>query len=159
MVTSSRHLSGAVTCSVALLILASSALAQPMIYPSKGQSVQKQQRDQYDCYQWAKGQTGVEPSRAAPQTASAPAPRGGAVRGAAGGAALGAIGGAIGGNAGKGAAIGAGVGAAAGLFRQRRARRSQQQAQQQASASQQQNLAQYNRAFAACMQGRGYVVK
>lgn len=125
------------------------ANAQPYVYPAKGQSKEQQDRDQYECYQWAREQTGFDPSR--PAQATAP-PQGEAVRGAARGAAVGAVGGAIGGNAGKGAAIGAGVGGAAGAIRRRQG---QHAAQQQYAASR----SGYDRAFAACMSGRGYTVK
>jgi hypothetical protein len=80
---------------------------------------------------------------------------GGTVRGAAGGAAVDAIGG----NAGKGAAIGAGVGAATGLIRQGRRNQQAAQAQQQAQAQAQAGLNNYDRAYAACMQGCGYQVR
>ena len=98
-------------------IVAGQALAQDMyVYPTRGQSQQQMERDKYECYTWARGQTGFDPM-AAPQATSAPpsqgAPRGGVFRGAARVAALGAVGGAIAGDAGKGAAIGAATG---GLF-------------------------------------------
>jgi hypothetical protein len=89
--------------------------------------------------------------------------------GAVGGAALGAVGGAIGGDAGKGAAIGAGTGALIGGIRRRESVRQQQYNEQQyqqhvATAQSSQSAAQagrrdsYNRALAACLQGRGYTV-
>src|SRR6267378_2194123 len=99
------------------------AAQQPIIYPAKGQSAQKQNTDTAECQMWAKQTTGVDPVAIAQQGANQPAAppqQGGMLKGAAGGAALGAVGGAIGGDAGKGAAIGAGVGAAAGLMRQGR---------------------------------------
>ena len=77
------------------------------------------------------------------------AQQGGAVRGAA----LEAIGGAIAGDAGKGAAIGAGVGAAGGAMRLGSANRQAAQAQQQAARSQ------YDKAYAVCLEGRGYQVR
>ena len=132
---------------VALWLGLSQASAEVFAYPKKGQSQQQFEQDQYSCHQWAKGQTGADPTQA-----SAAPQRGGAVRGAAGGAALGAIGGAIGGNAGKGAAIGAGVGGAVGLMRQGSRNQQAAQAQQQAGAN-------YDRAYAACLQGRGYQVR
>jgi len=136
------------------------------IYPSRGQSPQQEQFDKGECYTWAVQQSGFDPAN--PQVASPVppptpgAPEGGLFRGAAGGAALGAVGGAIGGSAGEGAAIGAAVG---GLFgAMRRARYAEEQQQQQATfnAQRQNSLAQgranYNRAFAVCMTGRGYTV-
>lgn len=84
-------------------------------------------------------------------------------RGAARGAAVGAVGGAIGGNAGKGAAIGAASGALIGGVRRSREIEQEQQMYQNQVAQQQGAIAQgqanYDRAFAACMGGRGYTVK
>ena len=134
-------------------LIAGSVWAEVIAYPKKGQSQQQFEQDQFQCHQWAKGQTGVDPTQMQ-QSATAPPPQqGGAVRGAARGAAVGAIGGAIGGNAGKGAAIGAGVGAAGGAIRQRN------QNEQAAQAQQQQALAQYDKAYAVCLEGKGYSVR
>src|SRR2546426_10008403 len=107
---------------VGLLVLAGAAGAEVFVYPKQGQGQDQFQKDQFECHNWAQGQTGFNPSQPV-QVASAPPQQGGAIRGGARGAALGAVGGAIGGDAGKGAAIGAGVGAAAGLMRQGRAHR------------------------------------
>jgi hypothetical protein len=144
---------------VGLAMLETARAADVYVYPAKGQSKQQQERDQFDCYNWAKQQTGFDPSKPVAQATPAGRRAGGAVRGAAGGAALGAIGGAIGGDAGKGAAIGAGVGGTVGAVRHHRAN-------QQAAASEQQTQQRYaadrdgyNRAYAACLSGRGYTVK
>jgi hypothetical protein len=128
-----------------------------IIYPAQGQSSQQQAQDENECRDWARQQTGFDPVQG-PVVVQGGSQGGEVVRGAVGGAALGAIGGAIGGNTGKGAAIGAGVGATAGLMRKGQANRQQQQAQQQANADYDKRLNNYNRAFAACMQGRGYTV-
>ncbi len=141
------------------------------IYPAKGQSQEKQDRDRYDCHMWATKQTGFDPTR--PSTASAstlPAseqpqspqqPH--VLRGGARGAALGAVGGAIAGDAGKGAAAGAAMGGLAGGFRRmddRRQQANQQQASTQKVQTAQQGQQQaYQRAMAACLEGRGYTVK
>jgi hypothetical protein len=141
--------------------------AQNWIYPSRGQSPQQQEFDRGRCYSWAVQQTGFDPVN--PRVAAGPpppqysqGPDGSMIRGAAGGAALGAVGGAIGGDAGKGAAIGAGVGALFGGFRRMRELEMQQQMQSSYQAQQQNALEQgrgnYNRAFGACMTGRGYTV-
>ncbi len=130
----------------------------PMIYPSQGQSFEEQAQDEGECRMWAQQQTGFNPYQGAPTYYSSGSSGGQVVGGAARGAALGAIGGAIGGNAGRGAAIGAGVGATAGLMRRNQSRRAEEQARQQAAAQYNQQLANYNRAFGTCMQGRGYAV-
>ena len=154
------------TLCVAPILIALLALPvhaqQPIVYPSKGQTPQQQQKDEGECAAWAKQTTGVDPLAVAQSQANqpgAPKPQGqraaGAARGAAGGAAVGAIAG----DAGKGAAVGAVAGTMAGGARQRRSA-SAAQAQTQASQQQsQQALATYTRAYSACLEGRGYVVK
>ena len=132
---------------------------EPYVYPSKGQSKDQTEKDKYSCYQWAKGQTGFDPMQQ--PTASAPPPqkKGGVVKGAAGGAALGAIGGAIAGDAGKGAAIGAATGGVIGGVRRNRSNKEQEQYAQQQAAEYNQKRSEYNRAWGACLEGKGYTVK
>jgi len=147
----------------AVLGLAFSATAQqPIIYPARGQSAQRQNSDTAECQLWAKQTTGVDPVVIAEQSANQQGgqpKQGGAIKGAAGGAAVGAAIGAIAGNAGKGAAIGAVTGTAGGGLRQRRmneAAASQQQSNQQQVS---QEMSTYNRAVGACMTGRGYSIQ
>jgi hypothetical protein len=132
---------------------------QPIFYPAKQQSAQQQNRDQGECQVWAQDTTGVNPAALA-QAAPPPAgPRGPAVGGGerVAGAAKGAIVGEIaGGHGGEGAAIGAMVG---GSRARRNQASSQQAAQQSASSAQASQISTYNRAVAACMEGRGYSVK
>src|SRR5919107_3929331 len=92
--TTSALATFALSCSV--------AVAQPVFYPAKGQSADKQNRDRAACQSWASQQTGVTPG-AAP-AASSPPRAGGRVRGAAAGPAVAAN---TGHEAGKGAAAGA----------------------------------------------------
>jgi len=128
-------------------------------YPSKGQSAQQQSKDEGECYSWAKKQTGIDPVAvaSAPTQQSGPAAGGGQrVRGAARGAAGGAAIGAVAGNAGKGAAAGAVVGTMAGGRQARKDKAAQQQQAEEAKAG---TLQQFNKAFSACMEGRGYLVK
>jgi len=145
-----------------LLLVCFAGAQQPIIYPAKGQSPQRQQTDTAECHVWAKQTTGVDPVALAQQGANQPGvppPQGERLRGAAGGAALGAAVGAVAGDAGKGAAIGAITGTAAGGMRQRR---TQQAAAAQTQANQQQTsqqLATFNRAVGACMTGRGYTIQ
>jgi hypothetical protein len=127
------------------------------VYPSKGQTKEQQEQDEFSCYKWAKEQTGFDPTQPV-QQAAAPPPQGGAAKGAAKGAAVGAIGGAIGGDAGKGAAIGAGVGAAGGAARRRKGEQQQAALQQKAKQEYNAEVDGYKRAFSACMTGRGYTV-
>ena len=159
-------------------VLAAPVAAQQYVYPAKGQTPEKQKSDEAACHTWAVQQTGFDPAN--PRVAMSPPPPmyspppqqslgGGALEGGLGGAALGAVGGAIGGNAGEGAAIGAAVGGLFGMIRRARSNEEaqeqgqQQQQQQQAYMAQQQNAmargrSNYNRAFSACMSGRGYTV-
>jgi uncharacterized protein YcfJ len=136
---------------------------QPIIYPAKGQTKEQQQKDEGECYTWAKQTTGVDPVALAQKSSSQPAPtgpQGERVRGAARGAAAGAVIGEVANDdAGQGAATGAVVGAMAGGARQRRGAQAQQQQQQQVQQQTQQALTTYNRAVAACLEGRGYTIK
>lgn len=135
--------------------------AQDMFfYPSQGQSSERQNKDKAECHVWAVRQSGFDPANppAHAATLPAPAPQGGALRGAARGGALGVVGGAIAGDAGKGAAAGAAVGALGGTFRRVDQQRQQSAGQQQYDAQIAQQRSNYNRALAACMQGRGYSV-
>lgn len=132
------------------------------VFPSNNQDAQTQEADEMACFNWAKEQTGYDPLNPTQVTAAQVnrSADGSAVIGAAGGAAAGAAIGAIAGDAGQGAAIGAVVGG----IRGRRAKvvgdERQQQANNQAAAAKQKELANnYNKAFAACMEGKGYTVK
>jgi hypothetical protein len=136
------------------------------VYPTKGQNKEQQSKDESECYTWSVDQTNFDPRK--PTQASTPAPQqqdtqGGVVRGAGRGAALGAIGGAIAGDAGKGAAIGAATGGVGRGLRNRQQKNQQEQAQQDWEAQQdaelQQKQSTFNRAYAACLEGRGYTVK
>jgi hypothetical protein len=135
------------------------------IYPEAGQSQNQIEKDKYECYQWAKSQSGFDPM-AAPTASTPPpqaeAPQGGAFRGAARGALLGVAIGAIAGDAGKGAAIGAAAGGLGGGMRRRDqvAREEQNQAQweQNQAAQYQKNRSYYDRAYKACLEGRKYSV-
>ena len=124
---------------------AATAAADVFAYPQKGQSPEQQQKDKAECDAWAKQNSGVNPNAQGRATAQ----QGSGLRGAAKGAALGAAGGAIAGDAGKGAAIGGVGGAVVGRHRSKK----------QAQASQGEARNAYDRAFAACMGGRGYSVK
>jgi len=138
---------------------ATAQTSRPYIYPSKGQTQEQQDRDKYECNQWAVSQSGFDPSNPSPSLTSGEQPQRGAGGGAARGAAVGAVGGAIEGDPGARAASGAARGGVFGAIRRRRERneaeQEQEQEQAQAVASDQES---YNRAFAACMQGRGYAV-
>jgi predicted lipid-binding transport protein (Tim44 family) len=137
-----------------------------MIYPAQGQSEQQQEKDKFECYGFAKSQSGFDPM--APPTAStapppAEAPQGGAGRGAVKGGLGGALVGAIAGDTKKGAAIGAVGGGLLGGARSSEQRRredhNRQQWEQREAQQYSQNRNNYNRAYAACLEGRGYTVR
>jgi len=155
-------------CAFVALLLADAVHAQdPMVYPAKGQSQEQMEKDKFECYTWGKNQTGFDPMQVPQATAPPPQQQqrsGGAVRGAAGGALAGAaVGKLSGGSASKGAAWGAAGGGLVGGMRQSRQRQADQQAQQQWEQEQAANYAhqrnEYNRAYGACLEGRGYTVR
>ena len=152
---------------------AGTAFSQELvIYPAEGQSQDQMEKDKVECYSWAKEQTGFDPMQT--PTATAPPPpkqaqsstAGGAVRGGVGGALLGAGVGAIAGGS-KGARKGAAIGGVSGGVLGGARSHNQQQQDQQARAQWEREQAQqytskrngYNRAYSACMEGRGYTVK
>jgi hypothetical protein len=132
--------------------------SRPYVYPSKGQTKEQQDRDKYECNQWAVSQSGFDPSNPSPTSTNAQQPEGRAGGGAARGAAVGAVGGAIGGDPGAGAAHGAARGGVIGAIRRRRKRNEAEQEQERAKTASANGLESYNRAFSACLQGRGYAV-
>ena len=135
------------------------------VFPSQGQSQEQMDRDKVECQIWARNQTGFDPLATPRATAPAPAreaAQGGVLRGGARGAAAGAVGGAILGDAGRGAALGAATGALFGGMRRSDQRRREEKAKEQWA---QQEVAQhvhardqFNRAFKACLTGKGYTV-
>jgi hypothetical protein len=180
-----RVLSGVVACGVVAAALAQTpppntgkslaASAGLFAYPAKGQKPDQQAKDEAECYNWSKTQSGYDPmqppaapTQTQPAQTSAPAADGSRARGAVRGAAAGAVIGEVADNdAGKGAAIGATAGVLAGGRQSRMAQsQAQQQAAQQAQASQaqakaaQQELANsFKRGMSVCLEARGYTVK
>ena len=158
------------TAMIAALVGTPALFAQQFVYPGKGQSPQQQQKDEFECHQWAVQQTGYDPTRPPPRQAAAPAPSGPAepeagsgAKGAVKGAVVGGLIGGIGGRGGEGAAAGAVVGGIAARNRSReqqqaRQAQQQQQAEQQAAAANAAGPNAYGRARAACLRGRGYTV-
>jgi hypothetical protein len=182
-----RALSAALACALTSTVLAQTpavpapaskslaASAGLLAYPAKGQSADQQTKDEAECYNWAKTQSGYDPMSPPPPPTAAPAqpaqasgPSGARVRGAARGAAAGAIVGEVADNdADKGAAVGAAAGVVAG-GRQARHQQAQQQekAQEQAQASQAQAKAaqdalagKFKSGMTVCLEAKGYTVK
>ena len=129
------------------------------VYPKNQQSQAQQAKDENECYNSAKQQSGIDPAAPPPPPQEAQKAKGGGVKGAAGGAAGGAAVGAIAGDAGTGAAVGATAGAVRGRRQQKTNQQAEQQAAQKAQAQQQQTLATFKNAFSACMDARQYSVK
>jgi len=140
------------------------------IFPAQGQDSSQQSKDEAACYEWAVGNTAVDPFSLAKQEeanqqqaqaemqAAQQAGRGAgassAVRGAAAGALIGEI---ANDDAGEGAAWGAAAGAIRGR-RQGRAAQQQAQAEQREEATEQQ-LVNFKNAFSVCLEAKEYMVK
>ncbi len=154
-----------IATSLTMLLTSTAMAAGVIVYPAGGQSAEQQSQDEGACLSWAKERTGFDPT-APMQATSAPPPQQapttsagrGALRGALGGLAIGAIAG----DAGKGVAIGAASGAlVGGVRRHEQVERScdQQDAWEDEQAAQyRESQNEFNRAYATCLQGRGYTV-
>jgi hypothetical protein len=156
-----RHVHGGLKLMsfVVATMLATGAAAQQFVYPAKGQTAEQQKKDEGECHVWAVQQSKYDPTNPPKQAAAAkpPTTATGTTPGAGvGGAARGAIVGGIMGDAGAGAA--AGAVAARGQSRRQNAANAQQQ-QQSATQQNQAGMATYQKARAACLEGRGYTVK
>jgi hypothetical protein len=136
-------------------------------YAQRGQSDAQQDRDRFECFNWAQQQTGFDPSRQAAPSAYkeqlVPARFDGAtvVRGTLMGAAIGA---AVANpwDRGAGAAVGAITGTALGAIAanaEASAIKTAHRQESPARSSYEQQAAEHRRAMSACLEGRGYVVK
>jgi len=144
---------------------------QVYFYPTRGQSTEQQGRDRYECYLWAKKQTGFDPSQPnlAPHQRFEVVPQAPPGRDTAVGAVTGAVIGAVvapRGRSAEGAVVGAVVGTVAGAAsesaRAEEVARAQQRVDQREArrrADLEQQAANYRRAMTACLEGRGYTVR
>ena len=144
-------------------------LAQDMyVYPQQGQSNDQMEQDKFQCYQFGRDQTGFDPMQV--PTATRPPPQEKQVtstgRTVARGAAVGGAYGALTGNSSKArsrAKRGAAAGLVVGGMRNSNARRENEANrkawEQEQAANYQHNRNNYNRAYAACLEGRGYSVR
>jgi hypothetical protein len=114
------------------------------VYPKNNQDQGQQAKDENECYNIAKQQSGIDPAAQQAQEA-----KGAGAKGAAKGAAVGAIAG----DAGTGAAVGA-------VHGRRKEKRASQQAEQQTQQpQQQQSMDTFKKSFSSCMDARKYSVK
>jgi outer membrane protein with glycine zipper len=150
------------------------ASAGVLAYPAKNQTPEQQTKDEAECYNWSKQQSGYDPMAPAPpapaqasateQPAATGARAKGAVRGAAAGAVIGEV---ADNDAGKGAAVGATVGVLAGGRQARQAKAQQEQqakvqadaGAEQAKAAQQKLADSFKSGMSVCLEARGYSVK
>lgn len=167
-----------ISCAPPAYSVRSHTVSQPALpsvtlyfYPTKGQSKDQQERDRYECYNWAKKQSGYDPSQKqlAPhqriEVQSATPPGSDTAAGAVTGAVIGSI---LsprhdrGHSMVFGAITGAILGAASEQAKQEHAEQIQQHydakdAQRYAELERQAN--DYRRAMSACLEGRGYTVR
>jgi len=151
---------------VTALAITGAVTAGQVVYPAKGQSPAQQKKDEAACHSWAVDSSNYDPANPPPvpqvtvQSAQPSGPTGTRARGALRGALLGEL---VDGDTGSAALAGAVIAGS----RERR-QKSQANQQAQAAASQQQQAAidrqrsgqhAYNKARAACLEGRGYSVK
>jgi hypothetical protein len=166
----------AIVAALAYLFIGAASAQQVYVYPKEGQSEQQMNQDKGVCAAWAQQQTGFDPMNppseqqlmAQAQQSQGTQPQGGGGAAVAAGAARGAV---VGSAIGKWTdnsrtnygAAGAFIGSVRSARRQEaRATQQQQQAQQGAKQQAQAQLANmknsYNRAFSACLEGKGYTV-
>ena len=141
-----------------LCMAATSMADELMIFPNADQAPEQQEQDKFACYSWAKDQSDFDPM--APPTATEPPPqqqakKGGVGRGLVRGAAVGAIAG----DAGKGAAAGAAIGGMRRQDQKRKEAAARQQWEQEQVRIYTENRNRYNRANAACLEGKNYTVR
>ena len=156
------------TCGVTSMAFA--AAGDLYIYPTRDQDEAQQEKDRYECFVWASQETGFNPANAGPVSESklvrVPVAKNPDQNAVAVGAILGAIVGVAIDDSSRGAAIGAGVGTVAGAAVRAEGQRqveaeATEEAEQQLAENQAllQQAQSYRRAFAACMEGRDYVVR
>jgi hypothetical protein len=165
---------------VLTIFLAGTLYAQEaFVYPSKGQSEKQMEKDKYECYSWAKQQSGFDPmnppsqqeleanawqnlqSQQQTQDGDGSEVGEGVVKGAVGGAIVGEV---VSDEPAAGAVIGGLIGGIHGSQKEEQKRQEQERQRQQAIRQQAQVELKrlrdtYNRAYAACLEGRGYTVK
>ena len=147
---------------LALAVTGQAGSQDVFIYPQKGQSAEQQSKDEYECYQWARENSGFDPM-AAPTTGSPRPQTQEKSHGILKGAGVGAVGGALLGSSSKTTRRAAAAGGLIGGVRQHQHNSREQQRvddwEQREASAYANNRSNYNRAYAACLEGRGYTVK
>ena len=141
---------------IGAMAIAGTVSATQVVYPAKGQSPEQQTKDETECGTWAAGNSGYDPANSQPatQVSSQPSgPSGARLKGAARGAVVGEI---ADGDTGDAALAGAVMG---GSRERRTKRKANKQAPATADTAQSVGQADYDKARAACLEGKGYSVK
>ena len=145
------------------LCMAATGMADElMIFPNDDQSPEQQEEDKFACYSWAKGESGFDPM--APPTATKPPPqeeakKDGVGRGLVRGAAIGQIAGGDSESTRRGAAAGVAIGGMRRQDQKRKEEAKRQQWEQEQVRIYTENRNRYNRAYAACLEGKNYTVR
>jgi hypothetical protein len=141
---------------IGALAIAGTVSATQIVYPAKEQSPEQQIKDETECSTWAAGNSGYDPANPQPATQKSSqqsGPSGARLKGAARGAIVGEI---ADGDTGDAALAGAVMG---GSRERRTKRKANKQAQPTADTIQSAGQADYDKARAVCLEGRGYSVK
>jgi len=146
------------------------------VFPTTGQTPDKQSKEEAECYNWATSNTGSDPFALQKQQAAQQqqtqqqvqqaqaAQQGAGAKGFAGGAMAGAVIGEIANDdAGQGAAWGAALGAVSSRRRAKEKSEQAANAAQQSGAQKQQatgeQIANFKKAFSVCLEAKQYMVK
>ena len=150
------------TFSIGLLCASLSVQADLYVYPQKGQSAEQTDKDKHECYGWAKGKTGFDPMAAPKATTAAPKveeKKGGALKGGAAAGVTAKVFGSSSKTSKKAAAAGAVVGGAKQSSDNKKQQQAKKDWEQKEASNYAANRNEYNRAYGACLEGRGYSVK
>ena len=147
------------TILLAALTFTVGAQAQELfIFPNEGQSQDQQDADTFQCQRAATDRTGFDPMATPTATRPPPQQQGGVVGGAARGALLGGAIGAVTGDTRRGLRAGAAGGGVLGGMQRADSNRQQDQWEREQAANYRRQRQNWNRAFSACMESRGYTV-
>ncbi len=145
-----------------LCLAATSIADELMIFPNTDQTSEQQEQDKFACYTWAKDQSDFDPM--APPTATEPPPqqqakKGGVGKGLVRGAAVGQIAGGDSKSTRRGAAAGVAIGGMRRQDQKRKEAQAREQWEQEQVRIYTESRNRYNRAYAACLEGKNYTVR